>query len=540
MTPPSIAKKDLREIREHLLAMVSEGRGCEAVEMIVELLGKLRDKNTELELKVHKLLRTQFGRRSEKVGAEQLSLLLGLLEEEVDGADAGDDEDTSNDDSDEAAEHDETQKKKKRKRRGRQKLPEHLERREEIIRVPDEQRPCPNCEDHPERKCIGYERSETLEFIPAQMFVKVHAREKLACEKCEGEIVVAPVADKVIDKGQPGAGLLADILVGKYKDHLPLYRQMQRYRRLGVDIPSSTISDWVASVTELLSPIACEEAKAVLASFLLQTDDTALKVLDREHPANIVRGALWGHIGDGKHCYFFFSPDHKYHWPQEFLEDREGYIQCDAAGCYDELFAKPNAKAIEVGCWMHARRYFVRALDGGDLRAAIAIKLIKKLYKVERKATKARASPDQLLEMRQERSKLVYEELGKWIAGHVEAEPPKTPLGKALGYATRQWVALGKFLEDGRLPLDNGAPERLNRIVAIGRRNYLFAGSEDGGHSAATAYSLISGCVLNDIDPWRYFDDVLNKLAAGWPQSRIHELTPANWAAAQNQISINN
>jgi len=536
VTPPSIAKKDLREIREHLLAMVSEGRGSEAVEMVVELLGKLRDKNTELELKVHKLLRKQFGRRSEKLEGEQLDLLLGLLEEGGDGSAVGDEGDSCDDGSDEEAEQEEAPRKKKPKRRGRQKLPEHLERREEIILVPDEERPCPHCEDHPERKCIGYERSETLEFKPAEMFVKVHAREKLACPKCEGEIVVAPVADKVIDKGLPGAGLLADILVGKYKDHLPLYRQMQRYRRLNVDIPSSTISDWVASVTELLGPIACEEAKAVLSSFLLQTDDTALKALDREHPANIVRGALWGHIGDGKHCYFFFSPDHKYHWPQEFLEEREGYIQCDAAGCYDELFAKPNARVTEVGCWMHGRRYFVRALDAGDLRAAIALKLIKRLYKVERKASKARASPDQLLEMRRERSKPIYEELGKWIAGHVEAEPPKTPLGKALRYATRQWIALGRFLEDGRLPLDNGAPERLNRIVAIGRRNYLFAGSEDGGHSAATAYSLIGGCALNGIDPWRYFDDVLDKLASGWPQSRIAELTPANWAA-QNPIN---
>ena len=156
MTPPSIAKKDLREIREHLLAMVSEGRGSEAVEMVVELLGKLRDKNTELELKVHKLLRKQFGRRSEKLEGEQLDLLLGLLEEGGDGSAVGDEGDSCDDGSDEEAEQEEAPRKKKPKRRGRQKLPEHLERREEIILVPDEERPCPHCEDHPERKCIGY------------------------------------------------------------------------------------------------------------------------------------------------------------------------------------------------------------------------------------------------------------------------------------------------------------------------------------------------------------------------------------------------
>ncbi|HID44933.1 MAG TPA: IS66 family transposase [Chromatiaceae bacterium] len=527
--------------------MSTEGRAEEAIELVVELLGQLRDKNTELELKVHKLLRKQFGRRGEGIGAEQLSLLLGLLEEESDeDADGARDEnadgaDENKDDEPLEDEATETTRKKKKKRGGRQKLPEHLERHEKIIRVANDERRCPKCGDHPERVCIGYERSETLEFQPARFFVTVHAREKLACPKCESEIVVAPVADKVFDKGKPGAGLLADILVGKYKDHLPLYRQMQRYRRLGVDIPSSTISDWVGAVLEQLEPIAKEEAKAVLASFLLQTDDTALKVLDREHPANIVRGALWGHIGDSRHCYFFFSPDQKYHWPQDFLEDREGYIQCDAAGCYDALFEGDDAKATEVGCWMHARRYYVRALDAGDLRAAIPLKLIKKLYKIERKAAKARASPEELLEIRREKSKPLYEELGRFVAKHFETEPPKSPLGKALGYMSRQWVALGRFLEDGRLPPDNGAPERLNKIIAVGRRNYLFAGSEAGGHHAATAYSLIGGCELNGIDPWSYFNDVLAKLAGGWPQSRIAELTPANWAAArQTQTTASN
>jgi hypothetical protein len=197
---------------------------------------------------------------------------------------------------------------------------------------------------------------------------------------------------------------------------------------------------------------------------------------------------------------------------------------------YDGLFTMPGSKAIEVGCWMHARRKFIEALDGGDVRAAIPVKWIKGLYKVERRATAARASPEERLALRLERSKPIRDELGAWVEQVRLTEPPKEPLGKALTYAHNQWVALGRFLEDGRLPLDNGAPERLNKIIAVGRRNYLFAGSDAGGERAAVFYSLIGGCTVNGIDPWAYFSDVLSKLAAGWKQSRLEELLPSNWS----------
>lgn len=522
---------ELEGIREHLREMVATGRGDEAIDMVVELLGALRDKNTALELRILKLLKARFGRKGEGVSKEQLSLLLGELEQEgAEGAggDQGEGEGESEGAEGESAPEREQGKKKPR---GRKPLPSHLPREREVIEVAAQERACPVCGG--ERHRIGYEVSETLEFQPARLFVLEHAREKLACRRCEGEVAIAAAADKVIDKGLPGPGLLADIIVGKYEDKLPLYRQVKRYRRLGVELSPSTLSDWVGAGAELLSPLAKLEGAKVLESFLLQTDDTGLKVLDRGHPGNIKRGALWGHIGDGAHVYFFYSPDRKKQWPQDFLASREGYIQADAAQVYDGLFTRPGSKAIEVGCWMHARRKFVEALDAGDVRAAIALKWIKKLYKVERRATAARASPEERLTLRRSRSKPVLDELGAWLE-HVRAiEPPKTPLGKALTYAHNQWEALGRFLEDGRLPLDNGAPERLNRIIAVGRKNYLFAGSDAGGERAAVIYSLVGGCAVNGVDPWAYFSDVLAKLASGWKQSRLEELLPATWSRSE-------
>lgn len=520
----SKSSRELEGIREHLREMVAAGRGDEAIDMVVELLCALRDKNTELELRVRKLLKEHFGRRGEGVSSEQLSLLLGELEQDGDEAEGSDDGETEADEESAAPER----STRKKKPRGRKPLPSHLPREREVIKVPEEERPCPSCGG--ERHCIGHEVSETLEFQPARLFVREHAREKLACRNCDGEVTIAETADKVIDKGLPGFGLLADIIVGKYDDKLPLYRLVTRYRRLGVDIAPSTMSDWVGAAAELLEPLAKLEGDKVLEAFLLQTDDTGLKVLDRQHAANIKRGALWGHIGDGKHVYFFYSPDRKKKWPHEFLEGREGYIQADAAQVYDGLFTRPGSRAIEVGCWMHARRKFVEALDAGDVRAAIPLGWIKKLYKVEARATATGASPEERLALRLSKSKPVLDDLGVWIEQVRSTEPPKEPLGKALTYAHNQWAALGRFLEDGRLPLDNGAPERLNRIIAVGRKNYLFAGSDAGGERAAVIYSLVGGCAVNGIDTWAYFSDVLAKLASGWKLSRLEELLPANWS----------
>jgi len=522
---------DVEDVRGHLAKMIEEGRSEDALDLITQLLDKLKDENLRLGLEVFKLMKQHTGRRGEGVSTAQLDMFLKALGEQ-DGAEPKTEEEPAS--SEEAAPAPPKKKKKKKKKPRRQKLPASLPRETTTIEVPEEQR---RCDEHGDKSCIGYDESEVLHFRPASFWVELIRREKLACRPCGDGVAVAPPANKIVDGGMAGPGLIADLLIGKFRDHLPLSRQIRRYKRLGVKLPSSTVGDWVGQGADLLEPLVKLEAKEVLASFLMQTDDSGLKVLDRSKPGNIKRGYLWVHVGDGRHCYVLYTPNKEYADPEhpnpalEYLKLREGYIQADAFPGYNTVFDVAGSKSIEVACWMHARRYFVVALEAGDLRAAIPLKLIKGMYEVEAEATEARASPDERLEMRLTRSAPLRNSLGEWIAKtHPEARP-KSPLAKAMGYALNQWNALQRPFEDGRIPLDNGESERRLREVAMGRRNYLFAGSDRGAKRAAIVYSILGGCALNDVEPWAYLNDVLQRIVDGWPMSRLEELLPANYAA---------
>ena len=239
------------------------------------------------------------------------------------------------------------------------------------------------------------------------------------------------------------------------------------------------------------------------------------------------------YLGDGKWCAFVYTPDWKGEWPQSFLAERKGWTQVDGYAGYDHLFTREGATAIEVSCWAHARRGFVETLEAGDLRAAIPVELIRQLYAIERASTEAGEDHEARRERRQREAPPIIAALGKWMADTYNKEPPKSPLAKACYYAIARWESLKRFLEDGRLPLDNTASERALRQVAVGRNNYLFAGSDQGGERAAIAYTVIGTCMLAGIDPLAYLTDVFQKLAAGWPHRRLDELLPPNWAAAR-------
>jgi transposase len=506
--------------------MISDGQTDKAIEMIVDLLVSLRDKNNKLELRLYELLKQRYGRKGEGISTQQLSLFLEELTkldpEAVEPAPGEDELVPVN-----------LPKKKKRKAaaHGRKPLPPGLERVEKIIPVPEKDRICGHCNQ--EKEVVGYETSEVLEFVPAQLIVQVLKREKLACRPCGNGMTVAPVADKVIEKGLPGAGLLAQVLVDKYKDHLPLYRQRQRYARLGVETPRSTLSDWIACAADLLRPLTDEIRRRVLKSYILQTDSTHLKVLDQKHAKNIKRGSLWCYVGDRHLVYFDYTPDESGAGPQRFLKNRVGFVQADAAKVYDAVFARPGSLSLEVGCWMHARRPWAKALDRGDLRAAYGVDIIKKLYQVEEYGKRERASPDELRELRQEKSKPLIDKLGMWVRDRYSLEPPNSSLlESAMGYLINQWKPLRRYLDDGRLPIDNGECERAIRVVAVGRRNYLFAGSDAGAERAATIYTTLASCGMADVNVWAYTKDVLEKIAGGWPMRRINELLPAEWASA--------
>jgi hypothetical protein len=273
-------------------------------------------------------------------------------------------------------------------------------------------------------------------------------------------------------------------------------------------------------------------------SIVLKTDGTGLDVLDKTHPENIKRGSLYCHVGDGPELFFRYVPNQAKEGPQEILASREGYIVADAGGVYDGLFSRSGSKAVEVGCWMHCRRGFFKAADLGDLRAAIALKYIKQLYKVEEQARQLKADARRRERLRRSKSQPILNRLHAWIAGLYPQEPPKTPLHRAMGYAINQWEALNRFVEDGRLPIDNGEVERAIRTVAVGRRNYLFAGSDEGAKRAAVIYTVIGSCTLAGVNPWEYLRDVLEKLVGGWPAKRLEELLPAAWKLAHASVVV--
>lgn len=417
----------------------------------------------------------------------------------------------------------------------RRPFPGTLERVAEIIAVPEGERPCPVCGR--ERECIGHDKTEIAELTPATVFVRVEMREKLWCPPCEGELVRAPVGDRVVSGGRYGPTLVAQLLVDKYADGLPLHRQKERFARMGLPISVSTLADQVMWGTDLLGPLWHAAQRQVLLAAVMHVDGTGLPVLERDPQTHKKVGkgkrfgTLWGYVGGETALYLYCSTGHKTGQaegdvgPEDFLARRTGYTVADAAGLFDASFKRDGI--IECGCNMHGRRYFCKALDGGDERAALPIAAFKKLYEIE---DKVRSLDDEArLEVRQRESRPVYESLLNWCRTYEAHERPSSPLYRAIQYALNHSEALTRFLTDGRIPIDNGAAERLHVRVALTRKNFLFAGSDAGGHRAAIAYTVLSCCRLAGVDPREYLAEVLPKLARGVSMAEAINLLPASW-----------
>lgn len=525
-TPDIITKSaELHELRAFITRMVTEGRGEDALDLLFDLLGRMKDKNNDQALRIATLLRQKFGRSSEKITREQLDLFLQSVSEEDRAA---------------AAQvgtlvlpplPPPEAPRSLRKRNGRNPLPSNLPRTTQVIDPTPEQCTCEQCGQQKER--IGFEISELLEFEPAGFRIIELRRVKLACKPCQEGVVVAPVADKPIERGRPGPGLLAHVAVSKYQDHLPLYRLSGIYARAGVPLAPSTLGTWIAAVAEAFEPIYKELLRRTLASYVLGVDDTGLRVLDSDHPNGVKRGHLWAYVGydHGRPVRAFF--DYTETWEKEgpcaILKERTGYIQGDGYKGIDDLFKGPNPKAVRVGCMGHARRKFKESLDGNDPRAAIPLQLIGRLYEVEALATARKDDPVVRQQLRDQYSRPVMAKLKEWIADTAPSAVPKSPLGRAITYAVNQWPHLVVYLEDGAVPIDNVLVEQRIRPVAVGRKNYLFAGSDEGARRASIIYSILANCTLADVEPFAYLRDVLDRLSHGWPASRIAELLPQNW-----------
>lgn len=514
---------DVDGVVSRLGTLLSQGKQDDALGEVRSLLTLLLRDNQRLTLDLARVLRRHLQQTSEKVSPAQLALLLARVDDQPPPAPPAAPALAETNGALSAPEL------PARKGHGRRPLPPHLPRVVKRHEVPAEERNCPCCGI--ERTLIGYEISETLDFVPASLRVISHEREKLACRSCEeGGVIVAPPAPKLVERGLFEAGFLAQVLVAKYQDHLPLHRQRAIFEREGVELASSTLSDIVAAAHEALEPLARRIQEHALAAHVLQVDDTGIKVLDKDSAAGAVRGHLWALLGDQRWAFFSFSRNWEGKWPFALLSARRGWMQADAYAGFDAIYRL--GKAVEVGCWAHARRGFFECVEAGDARAAVALDFIQRLYAVEAEATAEGLAHDQRCQRRQECSRPLLDSLRAWLIQQHGQAPPKSPLALAIGYCVRQWEPLLRFLTDGRVPIDNTACERVLRPIAIGRKNYLFAGSETGARRAATIYSLLGSAALSGLQPWAYLRDVLQKLIDGWPQRRIDELLPPAWALA--------
>lgn len=489
--------------------------------LVEELLVALKEKDLrigQLSAQVEALRRRIFGRSSEKVEPGQLALDLGAWL--ASQAEAASEPSTPVPPAPE-------KESAPRPGHGRRRLPEHLHRHRTEYHPSAEDRVCRGCSA--ELKKIGEETSEQLEYIPASLFVHVHARIVYACPYCQENVVSGALPVQPIDKGLPGPGLLAHVLTSKYNDHLPLNRLEGIFQRQGVELSRSTLCDWVGSSAKRLEPLVEEMKTEILASRKIHTDDTTVPVLDKTKESTKT-GRLWVYVGDPdhEHIVFDYTPDRSRDGPQDFLKGYKGYLQADAYAGYDALYASHDV--IEVACWAHARRKFFDAMKTAAVRSRIALVSIRELYEIDRRGHGL--GEKERRDLRLAEAKPVLDRFKIWLDVEAKKVLPKSPIGEAIRYTLAQWVALTRYLDDGLLEIDNNRAERALRRVAIGRKNWMFAGSDEGGRRAAIVYSLIASCAALKIDPYAYLRDVLSRLPSTRGADALRLLTPKAWKAA--------
>lgn len=411
---------------------------------------------------------------------------------------------------------------------GRKPLPRGLERRRVDHDLGPDERQCPEC--RADLRPIGEEVSERLEYVPASLHVIRDVRRKYACPKgCTVVTAAKPMAP--IEKGLPGPGLLAHVAVSKYADHQPLYRQAEMFQRQGVTLSRRTMAGWMGRTAELLSPLYEKMKADVLASRVIQTDDTPVGVLDPALPRTRT-GRIWTYVGDGDHPYtvYDYTPDRGRAGPEAFLEDYRGYLQADAYTGYDKIYKEGRVR--EVACWAHARRKFYEAQTSDLMRSMIMLAYIRLLYDVEKEARDLALDGPGRLALRREKSVPILEDIEAYLRRERLAVLPKSPEGQAIAYALSNWTALVRYTQDGALEIDNNGAERSLRGIAVGRNNWMFFGSDNGGRTAAVLISFMTTCKRLAIDPFAYLRDILARISAH-KHSALAELLPDRWKAAR-------
>lgn len=503
------------------------------------------------ELRVKKLTLLSHGKRTEKLTREelaQLALALGATEEQANAQqpqvphepvpdEAVDDEKAEPEPS--AGRNKQKKKKPRPNHPGRTKLSPDLERvRLPPVTVPAEERLCACCQH--EMQVVGYVEHERVEHVPAKIVVHVERREKRACRRsdCRGDITTAPRDGESGSRRRIGTSLLAHLIESKCDDGLPLERQRDQLRRLGFEVPANTLyTNWTYA-TSLLLRVAEIHRAQVCADPIVCVDDTSLKVLDKTRKGGIFKGHLWCFAaGTRKLVAYTFTPSWSADEVAPYLMAIDGFVQCDDYKGYSRKVTLDDGTervlvdpARRLGCLMHVRRRFHEALKLGDKRAARGIELIGAIYDIERIAKTEGLTPEQRLQLRTDWSLPLLDVFDAWVDDLVPKCLPKSPLGEALGYAQHQRPYVRRCFTDGRFEIDNGHTERILREPCMGRKAYLFSGSAEAAERLAGAYSLVQSCRLLGFSARDYLIDVLNKLEAGWPVTRLGELVPDRWA----------
>jgi transposase len=515
--PPLV--DDVAALRAKLATYeVTLSQQCETIQKLSQSLAKL-------EQELARLLKRTYGPKSERVDPDQLLLfdpqeleaiaaeLVAATKEEAEAA---------------AAEAAAPASDLPRPGHGRKVLPESLPREQKLYELTDEERKCPCCGEP--RTEIDRETSEQLEYVPASYKVIEHVRVKYACKSCQENVTLAPKPPQPVEKGLPGPGLLAQTVLSKYGDHTPLYRQEDIAARHGITLRRSTLCGWIAAAADLALPLYQRIIVLLRQSFVIHTDDTSVKLLDPLfEQARTAR--FWAYVGDANHPYsvFDFTDSRGRDGPEKFLAGYQGYLQADAYGVYDGIYAGSRGTLREVACWAHARRYWHEARTTDPTRAHTMLGFIARLYQIERQAAQASRAARQAL--RQQHALPLLKQMRAWLDDQSPRVLPKSPVGQALGYTLNQWDALQRYTEDGWLAIDNNISERTVKLCAIGRKNWLFVASQTGGRRAAILFSLIASAKANQVEPWAWLRDVFTRLPNidADDTATLDQLLPDRW-----------
>lgn len=542
----------MESLKSELAKMLEQGKTEAVLDAVMSMVVKLERENERFAWRLLRAARFRFGRQTEKLSREELTQLLfafggdeaaATREELAVPAPPPPTEVVNGPATDGAGVESNEPKKKSRKRKpgGATRISPDVPRKTTLVPVPESERTCAIC--GADKKCFGTISHQRIVFVPAHLEVHEEVREKMACTSCRTDVSVAERQVPNILRRRIDPSLIVKLVHDKCVMSLPLDRQRRELERLGLSMPEQTIQSHWAYATDLLAPVGDAAVSLALGSLIVATDDTVLKVLSRAAKGGVRRGHLWCFVGtdgtpNGREVVgYTFAPDWTAARIVPWFSAIEGMIQCDDYAGYASEVADDDGNVFipvpddrRLGCGMHVRRKFHDALLGKDRRAAVPLDYFAKLYAIEEACKKAGLDAEARTRVRLEQSLPIFDSLYEWIE---ELDPkllPRSPLREATRYAIGQKVFLRRCFEDGRFEIDNGRVERRIKPFAVGRRNFLFTGSDRGGQRLATAFTLIENCLSLGIDPRAYLEDVIIKLERGWPLARLSELIPQRWA----------